>query len=409
MGATGSGREPRWGMRITRRPVIVVGLLGALGVLLLSIAFVELPGMIVGHDLGAGHVSPQDRLTAINNVRTTLLQTAAGVVLFFGAYATWRQLRVSQDTLRITTEGHLTEQFGRAVDQLGGDKPDVRIGGLHALQRLAEHSPRDRDAVISTLAAFLRVHQPWPPSAPASPSAPSAPSTPSVPPTPASPSAPPADADINTIAPLETRAPDSQLALRSLGVLCYQYDRADPWLNLSLTDLRRADLDGLWLPRVNLDRARMESATLYGANLTTASLVSVNLQHTDLRLCDLTEARCVLADFRGALLVEAVLNAADLTKADLREANLRKAKAQNATFRDADLRGADLRGADLSSADLEGARLEAAVASDRTHWPAAFDPLAAGVTTAADPGPEAPPPLQPAARLDEAPPLHSAP
>lgn len=391
MGATGSGREPRRGMRITGRRVIVIGLAGAVGVLLLGIAFVELPGMIVGHDLGAGHVSPQDRLSAINSVRTTLLQIAAGVVLFFGAYATWRQLRVSQDTLRITTEGHLTEQFGRAVDQLGGDKPDVRIGGLHALQRLAEHSPRDRDAVISTLAAFLRVHQPWPPSAPASPSA------------------PPADADINTIAPLETRAPDSQLALRSLGVLCYQYDRADPWLNLSLTDLRRADLDGLWLPRVNLDRARMESATLHGANLTTASLVSVNLQHADLRLCDLTEARCVLADFRGARLVQAVLNTADFTKADLREANMRKAKAQNATFRDADLRGADLRGADLSSADLQGARLEAAVASGRTRWPAAFDLLAAGVTTAADPGPEAPPLLQPPARLDEAPPLHSAP
>jgi uncharacterized protein YjbI with pentapeptide repeats len=324
----------------------------------------------------------------VNSVRTTLLQTAAGVVLFFGAYATWRQLRVSQDTLRITTEGHLTEQFGRAVDQLGGDKPDVRIGGLHALQRLAEHSARDRDAVISTLAAFLRVHQPWPP---------------------AGPSAPAAGADINSVTPLETRAPDSQLALRGLGLLCHQYDRADPWLNLSLTDLRRADLDGLWLPRVNLDRACMESATLYGVNLTRASLVSVNLRHADLRLGDLTEARCVLADFRGARLLEAVLDAADFTKADLREANLRKAKAQNTTFHDADLRGADLRGADLSAADLTGARLEAAVASDRTRWPAAFDPDAVGVTTAPDPGPEAPSLLQPPARLDEAPPLRSAP
>lgn len=372
-------------MRITGRRVIVVGLVGAVGVLLLGIAFIELPGMIVDHDLGAGHVAPQDRLSAINNVRTTLLQTAAGVVLFFGAYATWRQLRVSQDTLRITTEGHLTEQFGRAVDQLGGDKPDVRIGGLHALQRLAEHSARDRDAVISTLAAFLRVHQPWPPAGPS------------------------ADAHINSVAPLETRAPDSQLALRCLGVLCYQYDRADPWLNLSLTDLRRADLDGLWLPRVNLDRACMESATLYGANLTRASLVSVNLRHTDMKLGNLTEARCVLADLRGTRLVEAVLNDADFTKADMREANLRKAKAQNTTFRDADLRGADLRGADLSSADLEGARLEAAVASDQTCWPAAFDPHAVGVTAAADLGPEAPSLLQPPARLDEAPPLRSAP
>lgn len=388
MGATGSGRGPRWGMRITGRPVIVVVLVAAVGMLLLGTAFIELPGMIVAHDLGTGHVAPQDRLSAINNVRTTLLQTAAGVVLFFGAYATWRQLRVSQDTLRITSEGHLTEQFSRAVDQLGGDKPDVRIGGLHALQRLAEHSARDRDAVISTLAAFLRVHQPWPPTGP---------------------SAPAADAPIDSVAPLETRAPDGQLALRSLGVLCYQYERADPWLNLSLTDLRRADLDGLWLPRVTLDRACMESATLFGANLTRASLVSVNLRHTDMRLGDLTETRCVLADLRGAGLVEAVLDGADFTQADLREANVRKAKAQNTTFRDADLRGADLRGADLSGADLEGARLETAVASDQTRWPASLDPHAAGVVTAADPGPEPVPLLQPSARLDEAPPLRSVP
>lgn len=388
MGVMGSGRESRWKMRIAGRRVIIVGLVVVVGVFVLGVAFIELPGMVVDHDLGTGHVAPQDRLTAINDVRTTLLQAVAGVVLFFGAYATWRQLRVSQDTLRVTQEGHLTEQFGRAIEQLGGDKPDVRIGGLHALRRLAEHSVRDRDAVISTLAAFLRAHQPWPP---------------------AGPPAPAADADINTVAPLETRAPDSQLALTALASLCYRYERPDPWLNLSLTDLRRADLDGLWLPRVNLDRACIESATLYEANLTRASLVSANLRHTSVRLGDLTEARCVLADFRGARLVEAVLHAADFTKADLRGANLRKARAHNTTFRDADLRGADLRGADLSSADLDGARLKAAMASDQTRWPALFDPHAAGVTTAADPGPEAPALLQPPAVLDETPPLHSAP
>lgn len=365
---------PRWRTWSAGRRAVTVGLMAAGGLLVLGIAFVELPGMVVDHDIGAGHVAAQDRLTAINSVRTTLLQGAAGVVLFFGAYATWRQLRVSQDTLRLTQEGHLTEQFGRAIDQLGEDKPDVRVGGLHALRRLAEHSARDRDAVISTLAAYLRAHQPWPPIGP---------------------SAPAADAPIDSVAPLDTRATDSQLALRCLGVLCYQYDRPDPWLNLSLTDLRRADFDGLWLPRVNLDRARMQASTLFGANLTRASLVSANLGHASLRRADLTEARCVLADFQGAGLVEAVLDKADFTKADLRGANLRKVRARHTALCDADLRGADLRGADLSSADLAGAGLETAVASDRTRWPATFDLQAAGVTVEADPGPEPPPPLQP--------------
>jgi hypothetical protein len=268
---------PRWRTWSAGRRAVTVGLMAAGGLVVLGIAFVELPGMVVDHDIGARHVATQDRLT-------------------------------------------------------------------------------------------------WPP---------------------VGPSAPAADAPIDSVVPLDTRATDSQLALRCLGVLCYQYDRPDPWLNLSLTDLRRADFDGLWLPRVNLDRARMQASTLFGANLTSASLVSANLDHASLRRADLTEARCVLADFQGAGLVEAVLDKAVFTKADLRGANLRKVLARHTVLCDADLRGADLRGADLSSADFAGAGLEAAVASDRTRWPDTFDLRAAGVTVEADPGPEPPPLLQP--------------
>ncbi|MFD7489470.1 pentapeptide repeat-containing protein, partial [Streptomyces mirabilis] len=62
------------------------------------------------------------------------------------------------------------------------------------------------------------------------------------------------------------------MALTGLGVLCRR--REQSWVNLSATDLRRADCDGLWLPEVNLDRSCMEAAGLYHANLTQASLVS---------------------------------------------------------------------------------------------------------------------------------------
>ncbi|WP_181548589.1 hypothetical protein [Micromonospora saelicesensis] len=34
----------------------------------------------------------------------------------------------------------LTDRFRRMVDQLGSDKLDVRINGLHALWQIAEHS-----------------------------------------------------------------------------------------------------------------------------------------------------------------------------------------------------------------------------------------------------------------------------
>ncbi|OHV45567.1 hypothetical protein BCD48_22295 [Pseudofrankia sp. BMG5.36] len=352
----------------------------------LGAVFVVLPGVVVDHDLARASVAPQDRPSAVNDVRTTLLQAVGGMIVLFGAYATWRQLRVSQDGLRATQEGYVTDRFSRAVDQLGSDKLETRIGGLHALWRIAEHSARDREAVISIQAAYLRTHLPWPPTGP---------------------EAPAAEVPINDISPLEVRAADAQVALTGLGVLCQR--REQSWVNLSVTDLRRADCDGLWLPEVNLDRSCMEAAGLYHANLTQASLVSVNLRHADLKTAILRRARCVLADLRGARLVETDLRDADFTEADLREANLRKADANGAVFRHTDLRLADVRGTDLSTADLLQARLTGAVASEHTRWPAGFDHSAAGVVVTEDPGPEPPPLLQPPGITTQHPPLQSMP
>jgi hypothetical protein len=382
--------EPENGRRVWRdRPArhrAAAGLLaGAVGLAVLGVVFVAVPGVVVDHDLAGASVAPQDRLSAVNEVRTTLLQVVGGVVVLFGAYATWRQLRVSQDGLRATQEGYVTDRFSRAVDQLGSEKLEVRIGGLHALWRIAEQSARDREAIISIQAAFLRTRLRWPP--------------------PDGAQAPGVDVPINDVAPLETRAADAQVALTALGVLCRH--REQSWVNLSATDLRRADCDGLWLPEVNFDRACMEAAGLYRANLTQASLVSVNLRHADCKTAILRRARCVLADLRGARLVETDLRDADFTEADLREAKLRKADANGAVFRRADLRLADVRGTDLRTADLAQARLTGALASEYTRWPAGFDHSAAGVVETADPGPEPSPLLQPPGMTWEAPPLRS--
>ncbi len=168
--------------------------LAAIGVL--AVVLLILPTLVVDHDLAGGRLPAADRLKAVNTVRATLLQVVGGAVVLFGAYATWRQLRVSQEGLHATREGHVTDRFSRAVDQLGSDKLDVRIGGIYALWRIADHSVRDHEAVVSIMAAYLRTHLPWPPQEPG---------------------APPADASINSIRPLETRAADAQAALTCLG------------------------------------------------------------------------------------------------------------------------------------------------------------------------------------------------
>lgn len=351
----------------------------------LAVVVVVLPGLVVDRDLAGARITAAERLGAVNSVRTTLLQAAGGAVLLFGAYATWRQLRVSQEGLNATREGHITDRFSRAVDQLGSEKPDVRIGALYALWRIADHSPDDREAVISIMAAFLRTHLPWPPHGQ---------------------DAPAADAAINSVPPLETRAADAQVALTRLGVLCQE--RQPDWLNVSYTDLRRADCDGLWLHHINFDGACLEAASIYQVNLTKASLIAANMRHVELGTSILHESRCIEADLRGARMVRADLGNADFSDADLREANLRKALGRGTKFVGADLRLADLRGTDLTGADLTRAKLEGALASDLTIWPMGFDIQTAGVVMVEDPGAE-PSILLPAAAIARnVPPLQSA-
>jgi ABC-type Fe3+ transport system permease subunit len=75
-----------------------------------------------------------NRLKLQNDARATLLQALAGGVLLLGAYFTWRQLGV-------TREGQITDRYTKAVDQLGSDHLDVRVGGIYALERIARDSP----------------------------------------------------------------------------------------------------------------------------------------------------------------------------------------------------------------------------------------------------------------------------
>jgi hypothetical protein len=102
-----------------------------------------------------------EELKAQNDVRTTLLQALAGGVLLLGAYFTYRQLRV-------TREGQLTDRYTKAVDQLGSQHLDVRLGGIYALERIARDSPYDRATIEEVLTAYVRDHAPWPPPAPPS-------------------------------------------------------------------------------------------------------------------------------------------------------------------------------------------------------------------------------------------------
>jgi hypothetical protein len=74
-------------------------------------------------------------------------------------YAVRRQLlaeQIAEDNKIDATEKRITELYSKGVEQLGSPNPTVRLGGLYALERLAEDSPRLRETVLDVTCSYLR-------------------------------------------------------------------------------------------------------------------------------------------------------------------------------------------------------------------------------------------------------------
>jgi hypothetical protein len=54
-------------------------------------------------------------------------------------------------------EQRITELYTRAVDQLGTKDAPIRLGGLHALERLAEDNTAQRQTIVDVICANLRM------------------------------------------------------------------------------------------------------------------------------------------------------------------------------------------------------------------------------------------------------------
>ena len=305
-------RAPRWAV------LVGAAVLAALVLLALWAIWVAVPRWTVpdasetelrGVPAEARWQARDSRRKLRNDARTTLLQGLGGLAVLIGATAALRQVRVA-------SEGQVTERFTRAIDQLGRESLDVRLGGIYALERITRDSESDRSTIAEVLTAFVRGHAPWPPSQPGQP---------------------PEDLAVEDIAPLQRWAPDVQAALTVLG-------RREPAFGPDL-DLRHTDLRG-----ANLRRAYLEDAVLEGACLQKA-----NLSHAQLRAAHLENARLQGAVLYGARMRSVWLNGAQL-------------------------QGAQLHGAKLYLTDLDHAQFQGAVYDPGTAWPPYFDPNEAGAT-----------------------------
>ncbi len=97
------------------------------------------------HDIGSA-TGPLLQ-TAWDAARGGLLTLGAGL---FAAAA----LVYTARTFGLSRQGQVTDRYTKAIEQLGSDKPDVRIGGIYALERVARDSARDHPTVLEVLTAL---------------------------------------------------------------------------------------------------------------------------------------------------------------------------------------------------------------------------------------------------------------
>jgi hypothetical protein len=232
-------RGARW--RPHRPAAVGLVLLVLVGLAVLASCIYVLPRLLVPDRSAASLAAVADaakrleledaRLNERNQVRTTLLQGLAGAVVAVGLSLTWRQIRVNQ-------EGQITERFNKAIDHLGSDKLDLRLGGIYALERIAKNSNDDRGTIAEILTAFVRQRSPWPPSQPGQYRD---------------------DFPLDQQPGLRTRAADVQAVLTVLGRGGFTHQGALP-LDLAEVDLRRANLGDAFLDRAILVGAHLEQA-----------------------------------------------------------------------------------------------------------------------------------------------------
>ena len=139
---------------------------------------------------------------------------------------------------------------------------------------------------------------------------------------------------------------DVQAALAVLG------GRARAGLDLSMTDLRGADLTNLHLEQALISYAHLGGANLGRATLDDAMVRAVNLDGANLERASMRRINLSYTSLRGANLRGAQLPGANLWHANLERAELWGADLANAQMRDVVLTKARLEGVDLGTTKL---------------------------------------------------------
>jgi uncharacterized protein YjbI with pentapeptide repeats len=258
----------------------------------------------------------KDKTTIQNGVYATLVQAIGGLILGMTAYVGYRNFRISEDK-------QITKHFSKAIEHLGDEKIDIRLGGIYVLAQIAIDSPKYHWTIIEILSAFIRekstIHKP--------------------------------DLDGNII-PQQKLTTDVKAAITALGRR-----------NIDRDNGRQIDLRNVYLAEIeiesdaNLCRVNLSGSDLYAAKLNGIDLSEAKLYKANLNRANLSSANLTSTNLTGAQLCKANLSSANLNKADLISANLMDANLSSTYLSSANLRSANLCNTNLSGAYLYSANL----------------------------------------------------
>lgn len=258
----------------------------------------------------------------VQTLVTALPSIVAAIALIF----TWRTVNATNSQLQTNLQGQITDRYNAAITNLGSSSMDVRLGGIYALQRIMQDSPRDQPTVVAVLCAFVRDHA----------------SVTVIKPAHSSPNTSPTSSGHPAI--------DIQAALTVVGIRNIANDGP------AVVDFTGANLTGANLAHADFYRSIMMDANLSGVDLTNARLGGADLYHVNFTKAtifgtDLTGAVAQHSELRGAGFV-----AANLSHADFSDSNFTGATFYQANLTDAVFSGANLTGVNLKTSKVTGAK-----------------------------------------------------
>jgi uncharacterized protein YjbI with pentapeptide repeats len=267
---------------------------------------------------------------------------------------------------QMAQDRQITEPFSKAIEQLGSEKIEIRLGAIYTLERIAKYSSKDHWTIMEILTAFVRENAPLNQENQKNEKSliillniynnyeikqnKNIPTD--------------IQAALTVIARRDsTKEEENQkLKLSNINIAkanlkeanlqgAYLYNANLQEANLKEANLKEANLMEANLMEANLERVNLYNANLYNANLYNANLYNANLCDANILGANLQKANLMETNFKGACLAIAKLQRANLYKANLMEAKLHGTNLQGAYLKEAYLQGTDLERADLRGAE----------------------------------------------------------